>query len=300
MSAFDDPEIARNILESLPLGLCVIDKDKRIVYWSKGAEHITGHQRYEVVGRSCVGESLLHCDQPGCEFCNEDCPMARAMKTAQAAEAIGFLHHKAGYEIPVRVRAVPVHNLHGSIIGALETFSEIEPGSIEERNEDAAIPGCVDEVTGLASHTMMQAHLREALGTFLEVQVSFGVLCIRIERIDHFRAAFGIEAATALLRVFARTLERALSRNDVLGRWSDDQFLVILGACREESLRSVRERLRRTLANDAIQWWGERRSLPVSIGYAAVAVGDSLETLMNRLKESMQAGGISAPLRGDC
>lgn len=42
--------------------------------------------------------------------------LARAIKTAHASQAIGFLHHKAGHEIPVRLRAVQVRNGHGSII----------------------------------------------------------------------------------------------------------------------------------------------------------------------------------------
>src|SRR5215467_4422701 len=108
MSAFDDSEICRSILENLPTGLCIVDLEKKIVMWSRGAERITGHARHEVVGHCCIGEALLHCDQPGCEFCKEDCPSARAMKTAQPVDALSFLHHKDGHEVPVRVRAVPV------------------------------------------------------------------------------------------------------------------------------------------------------------------------------------------------
>src|SRR5579863_2745409 len=102
MFPFDDPEIYRSILESLTTGLCVVDLQKNIVLWSDGAERISGHARHEVIGHSCVREALLHCDQPGCEFCKEDCPIARSMKTSHPILDTGFLHHKAGHEIPVR------------------------------------------------------------------------------------------------------------------------------------------------------------------------------------------------------
>src|SRR5579871_4773105 len=115
MSPFDDSEICRSILESLPTGLCVLDLHKRIVFWSEGAERITGHLRHEVIGHSCVSEPLLHCDQPGCEFCGEECPLARTIKTSHPAQSTGILHHKAGHEVPVRVRTVAVRNLHGSV-----------------------------------------------------------------------------------------------------------------------------------------------------------------------------------------
>ncbi|HUA13847.1 MAG TPA: diguanylate cyclase [Verrucomicrobiae bacterium] len=291
MSHFDDSEIFRSILESLPTGLCVVDMEKRIVLWSDGAEHITGYLRHEVIGHNCIGEALLHCDQPGCEFCGEECPLARAIKTAQPADAPGFLHHKAGYEIPVIAYAVPVHNSHGSIVGAVETFEKQQSSTNSDLREDTLnLPGCMDEATGVASHLMLQSHLREALGTFNDLHLPFGVVCFRVEGLNLFRSKFGAEAASFLLRAMARSLEGALWRTDIVGRWCDDQFLVILNGSREEALQLVRERLRRMLANDAIEWWGERRSLPVSAGYTVAEPGDTVELLMKRAQDSLDRG----------
>jgi diguanylate cyclase (GGDEF)-like protein/PAS domain S-box-containing protein len=296
--ALHDSEVCRSILESLPTGLCVVDMQKKIVLWSDGAERITGRSRHEVIGHSCIAEALLQCDHPGCEFCNEECPLARAIKTGRPTEAIGFLYHKAGHEIPACVRAVPVRNAHGSIIGAVETFEDQQPGTSLEHHEDGLnVPGCVDALTGAASRAMMQSHLRESLGTFTEVEVPFGVLCFRLEELDHFRANFGPDAASALLRAVAHTLEGALWKTDFVGRWTDDQFLIILNGRCEEELHSVREGLRHMLVGAAIEWWGERRSLSISIGQATFQAGDSVEALMARAQQSLQmasAGRASA------
>ncbi len=289
MSLFHDPEICRSILESLPAGLCVVDMQKKIVFWSDGAERITGHLRHEVIGHSCVSETLLHCDQPGCEFCKEDCPVARAMKTSHPVEAIGFLHHKGGYEIPVRIRAVPVHNQHGSIIGGAETFEEMQSSARANHGDDGpSLPGCVDDATSVASPTLMRSHLGETLAKSVELQVPFGVLCLRLEGLPHFRASLGPEAASSLLRVVARSLESTLWTTDVIGRWGDDQFLVILNSCRDEALPSVCERVRRMLAGDGIEWWGERRSLPFSIGQATAQPDDTVESLIERAQKSLE------------
>jgi PAS domain S-box-containing protein len=228
MTSFHDPDLCRSILESLPTGLCVLDMQKKIVFWSDGAERITGYLRHEVIGHSCVAETLLHCDQPGCEFCKEDCPIARAIKTAQPTEAVGLLHHKAGHEFPVRLGAVPIHNQHGSIIGAVETFEELQQVASPDRRENSLkLSGCIDNVTGVASAALMRSHLRQTLATFVEVQVPFGMLCLHLEGLQHFRASLGPEAASSLLRVVARSLESTLWTTDHVGRWSDDQFIVI-------------------------------------------------------------------------
>ena len=294
MSSFHDPEICRGILESLPAGLCVVDIQMKIVFWSDGAERITGHLRHDVIGHSCVSESILHCDQPSCEFCKEDSPVARAMKTSHAIETIGFLHHKAGYEVPVRIRAVPVHNLHGSIVGAFETFEEMQSAASPGQRDDVPnLPGCIDEVTSVASSALMHSHLRETLATFAELKVPFSVLCLRLEGLAHFRANLGSEAASSLLRVVARSLENALWPSDFIGRWSDDQFLVILNNCTAQSLASVRKRAHSMIAADSIEWWGERRTLPISIGQATVQADDSAESLLERAQKSLETASAS-------
>lgn len=288
MSAFDQSGIARSILEMLPVGVCVIDTEKRIVVWSDGAERITGHFRHEVVGHSCIGEALLHCDQPGCEFCSEECPIARAMKTAQPVHACGFVHHKAGHQVGVRVRAVVVRNAHGSIIGAVETFEEAQSARYGQP-ETFGLPESLDEVTGLASRALMQLHLLQAIEAFTNIQVPFAVLCFRLEHLDHFRASFGPEAASSLLHVVARTLEGALWKTDFVGRWSEDSFLVILNSCRDDALPSVRDRVLRLVADSSIAWWGERRSVPISMGQATVRMGDTPASLMQRVEQSLNA-----------
>jgi diguanylate cyclase (GGDEF)-like protein/PAS domain S-box-containing protein len=285
MSAFDEFEVCRNILQSLLTGVCVVDLQKKIVFWSAGAERITGRLSHDVIGRSCISEALLHCQHSGCEFCREDCPLAHAIKTAHTVEDSGFLYHKSGYEVPVRIRAVPVHNPHGSIIGAVETFETLEQSELN--HAEKTLPGCVDTVTGVASPTQMKSHLRDALAAFTERQAAFSMLRLRLHGLDHFRASFGPDAASSLLRVIARSLASDLWRNDIIGRCTDNEFLVILNGCTGEALPRVRERLRCALANDSIEWWGERRSLPVSIGEATAQAEDNLESILQRLLKSL-------------
>ena len=294
MGTFDDPDFYHGILEGLSIGVCVIDLQKRITLWSDGAEQITGRRRHEVIGHSCVGEALLHCDHQNCEWCDEHCPLARSMKTSQPIEALAFVYHKRGHQVPVRVRANPVRNAHGSIMGAVATFEEQQPISSADHGGQSGIrPGCVDEMTGVASRVMTHAHLREALATFAEFNIPLAVLRVRLERLDEFRSRFGPDAASSLLRLVARTLESTVWVTDFIGKWNSDEFLVILNGCREDALQSVRERVRRMLASDGIEWWGERRSLPVSIGQASAETGDTLESFMQRLEHAIGAASAT-------
>lgn len=292
MFSLHDSDICRSILESLPTGVCVVDMQKKILLWSDGAERITGHLRHEVVGRSCIAEPLIHCNQPGCEFCSEECPLARAMKTSHAAESNGVLQHKSGYEVPVRLRAVPVRTPNGSIFGAVEVFEDLQSSAIAGHSSSTQFAEFMDPVTGTASRATAERYLHRAFTTYRESQVPFGVLLIRVEKLTHFRAKLGAEAGSSFLRVVARTLEGVFSIADYIGRWTDDQFLVVLSGCRQETLPSLREQVRRTLAGEGIQWWGERHSLPVSIGEACVQPDDTPELLLDRAHKSLHVASV--------
>ena len=61
MAEFEDPEIFRSILEDLPIGLDLVDRDRRILFWSGAAEEITGYLRQDVVGRHCRDDILMPC-----------------------------------------------------------------------------------------------------------------------------------------------------------------------------------------------------------------------------------------------
>ena len=295
MPEFQDSEVCRNILESLQTGLCVLDLQKKIVFWSSGAERITGFLRHEVVGQLCTANILTHCDQKKCGACGESCPLGSALRTARPTEGACWLHHKAGHQVAVQLHSAPVRDSHGSIIGIVEDFDEQPAASVDHHEDGLKAGACVDALTGIASHALMQSHLRETLATFSELNVPFGLLLLRLEGLEEFRARHSQEAAAALLRAVARTLEGALWRTDYAGRWSEDQFLIILNGCSEDALRAVLARIRRMVTSEAIEWWGEHQSLPISLGNASAEVHDTLQSLLARLQQSLNSDAVRHP-----
>jgi len=52
MPHFQNPQTYRDILDALQIGVSVIDLHKKIIFWSDGAEQITGYSRLDVLGHS--------------------------------------------------------------------------------------------------------------------------------------------------------------------------------------------------------------------------------------------------------
>lgn len=289
MPSFQDPEIYRDILDALQIGVSVLDLHKKIVFWSDGAEQITGYARIDVLGHSSAENILLHCNHISCETCAGKCPMATALHDATPVESASTIHHRSGHWTPVHTWAIPLRDKHGSIIGIIQTFENegaVQTPSPNDRTMKEH--GCLDYTTELPNPTMMQSHLRETLSTFAELQVPFGVVCLEIQALSQFRARYGQEAATSILRVVARTLRNTIWPTDFIGRWSEDRFLVILSGCDDEALRAVGERMLRMARRATIEWWGEELSVAASIGSTATSLGDSAESLLLRTQNALQ------------
>ena len=288
MPVFQDPEIYRTILENLKVGICLVDRQRKILLWNDGAERITGYLRHEVVGHTCAENFLLHCNQTDCELCGDRCPLTAALRDCSPVESIGSLHHKTGHRTPVHSWIVPIRDQRGSIIGASHSFDgqRVIP-TPDRRDADLGAYGCLDVLTGTANRAMMQAHLRETLGTFTDLHVPFSIVCVQFDDLEHFRANYGGEASSSLLRLVAQTLEDTLRPTDFVGRWSDDQFLGILIGCTDATLHAVCERVHKMIRSGGMQWWGEELSPAVSLGHASVQADDTVESLVQRAQQSL-------------
>lgn len=115
----------KRILDSLHDGLYFVDPQRRITYWNKGAERITGFLAKEVVGKCCRDNILTHVDGDGRPLCLIGCPLSGTFEDGQDREAEVYLHHKDGHRIPVLVRISSLHADDGSLVGGIELFTDI-------------------------------------------------------------------------------------------------------------------------------------------------------------------------------
>jgi len=118
------------ILNSLSEGVYVCDRERRIVFWNKPAERITGWTAEDVVGRLCLEDVLCHEDKDGHRLCGEDhCPLHRAMITGSVTRVpvIVFARGKDNRRIPMHVTASPIRDEGGNVVGGVETFRDVSP-----------------------------------------------------------------------------------------------------------------------------------------------------------------------------
>ena len=211
------------------------------------------------------------------------------------------IRHRQGHTVPVFMHLVPIRDSHGLVMAVAISFdSHIARSQSDHDQRSPVPPGCVDEASGAATQGFTGFHLRERLAGFAEYHVPFSVICVRINRLEEFRTAYGNLASDAILHAVAQTLRYIVRPSDLLGRWSQDEFLVILSNCGAIGAEKSFERIHRMAAGVSIRWWGDQLTLTTSTGYAFVETGDTVESLVSRAERelkglSTKAAAAAAP-----
>jgi PAS domain S-box-containing protein len=161
---FADPEIHRIVPESMQTGLYMVNCDQRTRFWDQGAEKITGYLRQAVVGHSCRDFFPPQKEEAKKGICEIGGARASVLRDERPATAEITLRHKAGHRVIVRIRAVPIQDAAGPVIGAAESI-DADPWAFEadRRHRKLASYGCLEEATGVRSNRYIPAHIRESL-----------------------------------------------------------------------------------------------------------------------------------------
>jgi diguanylate cyclase (GGDEF)-like protein/PAS domain S-box-containing protein len=298
MTDFHDPEVFRTVLGGLRTGVCLVDRSRKILFWNDGAERITGYLRHEVLGRHCKENILLHCDENECSLCGNACPVRKPLMDGRQQESGMYFHHKEGHRIPVHIWSFPIRDANGSVIGAAESFEGRNAAEKKHAHDSLGAYGCLDETTGVPNRGFTEFHLRENLEKFAQYHVPFSVLLIRVNDAESLKHTHGREALDTVLGLVARTLRDSFRPVDFLGRWEEDQFLTIALNCGTAGAAKVRERVKRVLDHEGIQWWGDELVVTTSLGIAVSEPGDTMESLLQRAARALQQDLAKAAAAG--
>ena len=283
------------VLDNLHDAVYVLDRDRRIILWNRAAERITGYDRASVVGRRCRDGLLVHVDEAGCQMCHESCPAAAVMDDAVPRDAELYVQHRDGHRVPIRIRATPLFDGDGAMVGALEMFSDnTTERDRRERLEDLERSALLDHLTELPNRRALDEELTAREARFNRYGRVYGLLMIDIDHFKQVNDTWGHETGDRVLTMVARTLAATTRSGDLVGRWGGEEFLVVLSAGDETALMAAGERYRAMVQRSSLTGPGGPLSVTVSIGGALATawneVDDVVRAADQRLYEAKRDG----------
>lgn len=280
----DRVELVEAALDVYPEGLALLDGDERVVFWNRAAELITGFPGAEIVARR-LPEALAPLGRAGeCE--SYDAPRNG---TQPGRGCLVHAQHKLGRDIPLIARTMILRDGLGTRLGTAAVF---HPGEMLN-----ALPH--GETSDVEEVRQSQAELRDRLEneheTFVREGSPFAVLWITVDQAHELRKTHGARARETMLETVERTIANGLRSGEEVGRWGDDEFLVLAHEKSPQALAAHAKVIAGLARTADFRWWGDRVSITVSIGVVAADPGETLAEMITRAQaataESARAGG---------
>lgn len=268
-------ELVEAALEVFREGLALLDEEDRVVFWNREAEAITGYPGAQVLGRAI----------PGPLAGLTSCPIGEsdARSGLQTRGVVVHAQHLRGHDLPAVVRRAVLRNGLGGRIGTVAVFHCAE--------HNAALPhGTTSEG---AEVTESEADFRERLESeFLASEhggATLGIFWIMVDQAFELRKTHGARACEVMVEAVERTVSNSLMNGERMGRWGDDEFLMMTREGTAEHMGARARALAGVARTADFRWWGDRITLTVSLGLAIADGVETLSDLLGRARVAMEA-----------
>lgn len=283
-----DPLVTREILNALDEGLYVVDTERHITFWNKGAEQITGYSAQEVVGKNCGEKILMHVDDTGISLCEKSCALSHTIADGKFREREAYLKHKDGYRLPVRIRVAVLRGSDGQVKGAVEVFADNSSRLAERhRLKELEAMAMMDNLTKLPNRNYLEELLSSNMAEFTRAGRKFGLLFMDMDNFKWVNDTLGHSVGDIVLKTAATTLRHVSRPYDVVGRWGGDEFLGLVHVESTDELSMVAERYSALVRSTSVKSREQEILLSLSIGGTICRREDTRETMLARADKNM-------------
>ena len=277
----------KNLLDNLHDGVYFVDRDRKISYWNKGAERITGYGAQETVGKRCSDNLLMHSDRKGTILCLAGCPLVESMSIGTDRTAEVFLRHKDGHRVPVMVRVAPIRDEQGVVTGAVEIFTDNTPAAAAfDRLAELERLAYIDPLTGLANRRYAEISMGSRLEELQRYGWRFGILFIDIDKFKVVNDRYGHGTGDEVLKTVGKTLQNSVRGFDLVSRWGGEEYLALIANVEGGKLITTANRCRALVEQSSIPA-EPSLEVTISVGATLARPDDSIISLVARADELM-------------
>jgi len=192
--------------------------------------------------------------------------------------------------VPIIVRATPIRDGTGRVVGAVEVFSDnTRVAAMTDVNKELRQLSLLDPLTEVGNRRFLEQQLIARLDEQDRYGWRVGVLVVDVDNFKEINDRNDHIIGDRVLRMVARTLVNGIRSFDIVGRWGGDEYIALIVNVDEEQLHTVAEKLRRLIESSGLTEGEETIRVTVSVGGVLAAAGENPEAVIRRADRLMLA-----------
>jgi diguanylate cyclase (GGDEF)-like protein len=275
------PELLKQILDSLPVGVWIMDRDGRIVHGNPAGQKIWAGARY--VGAEQFGEYKGWRRDSGQRIEAAEWAGARAISKGETSlnEEIEIECFDGTHKIILN-SALPIRDDAGAVIGGIIVNVDItERVALEDRLRIAAD---TDDLTRAYSRRRFYELLHEEVGRANRYRRALSLAMFDVDRFKQINDEHGHLIGDQVLVSLCNVVRDQIRESEYLARFGGDEFMLLLPEARLDDAVRIVERLRESLAGHSV---GAVGPVACSFGVCEYVPGESADNLIRRADRAL-------------
>lgn len=212
--------LAATVFTHAAEGICITDRDGKILEVNEAFTRITGYAREEVLGKN---PRILQSGIQSREFFEN---MWQSLgKNGQWKGEI-WNRNKSGEIFAEDLAINAIRDGEGKTLQYVALFSDVT--QLKERERQLAHMAHFDALTGLPNRSLLVDRLRQGMAQVHRRSQHLAVASLDLDGFKAINDKFGHETGDRLLSALARRLHLALREGDTLARLGGDEFALVL------------------------------------------------------------------------
>lgn len=271
----------RNLLESAPDGIMLVDDKQNVILINRKFEAILGYDRSEVIGKNMalfIPRRFVHHQN----YYKEYLKNPQEKHKMEGTEAVAL--HRDGREIPVEIKLSLLKTSEGFIVFAL--VRDIT----ERKRYETQLEYLTnhDRLTNLPNRNLLVDRLSQTILYAKRNQRYAAVLFLDLDNFKVINDSLGHDLGDRLLKIIGERLTTCVRANDTVARPGGDEFVIVLTDLAEsEDAGSMAKKIQMIL-NEPLQIDAHNFGISCSIGISIYPKdGKDAQTLMKNADAAM-------------
>lgn len=269
-----------SLLDSLDVGLMVLDSDFRIALWNNFMVNHSGLSSSQVHGQSLFSlfpeldsswfkrklNSVLTLHNPAFMTWEERPWLFRFSSYRPITGSARWMYQN--------VTLIPLTSPDGEIrqIGLIiydVTDEAVSRQALEKANQELGKLSRTDHLTGLNNRGYWEQCLQQEFERFIRTQQPTSLILLDIDHFKQVNDTQGHQAGDAVIRQLSDIIRQMIRTTDIAGRYGGEEFGILLLNTPAANAEILAERLRYTVETQPIPYEGEKLMVTISLGIAA-------------------------------
>ncbi len=281
------------LLNQLSDGVIIVDRNLRIRHFNEAAQALSGYAHTDVINRAHHERPIEYIDSNGYPLSELQQPLARTSRGETCFYATLYLRHQNGWPIAIWLRAIPLLDEAGQVVGMAEIFNRTKDEGAGKISALAKL-AFNDPVTQLFNRSYLEVKLRSALGEMANTLIPCSLLMLSITNLKQINDQCGAEMGDKLLQLTAKTLLANSEPEELICRWQGSKLVILLQQPKRSLLLLVANKKKILLDQLSVSFNGMRVHAEVALSATVIHPGDTLPGIIERadllLRQSEQSG----------